>query len=228
MHLDSVHSSSSMFNLVNNLQKMEEFLPAPAVTNFNPSQVVLQITLSTPSGSSLNFLFDTVASAFWCEREVQALFVDIKGNFIRDPLPYSNPLPGPLDRAIESCNRMIQLILEKAPEVINRNLVRVWEKLTFQYPEVFPSDIKEAKEIEAWFQDSENQKLMENVKDLDFTRSDIEILPPILMKIPNIRRIYLYDSPMGAFPELFSKQQSIEILMESQRFYEGPYLLYLE
>ncbi|MGD2169407.1 MAG: leucine-rich repeat domain-containing protein [Chlamydiota bacterium] len=226
-------SDDNLIKLARALEKVAEFLPSQTIAHFDFKNVVVSFDIAHIGASNLDRLFDEMASSFWYERDVQQLFVETKGSFTNlsnaEPGLPTMPknLSGSIEEAAGACHRMAQLIIQKAPEVMDRNIIWVWEKLVAQFPDVFPK-LETPQDMRQWLNDEKNRDKMHGVRHLDLTRSEIEILPPEIHKIPNLEKVYLYDSKITGFPEVLlthPKLSSDEIHMEKLKFLEGPYLL---
>lgn len=209
------------------LRKVAEFLPADAIRNFNKENVSVGLDLTRMDATDLNSLFDLMASSFWFDKDVQALFVQHKGSFNITPSPMQ---PGTsVDEAAEKCCQMASLILKKAPSVMDDNLKIMWDKLRAQFPTIFPAK-ESPQEMRAWINMDANQAAMQSVQKLELGRSKMQIIPPEVNRISQLRQVYLYESDLGSYPYVFEahpreSQIRKNLKMDAFSFFEGPYLL---
>jgi hypothetical protein len=241
--LESPHSSygsssSSMFEagdasemppviaLKGELKEVGKFIPTKRITEFNPKNACTKFTLIDPvtiNPNNLNHIYDDMAGSFWFDRDVQRLFIKSKG-------PYRkcfDSLGKTLEAAVSDCLKMAEHINSISKVTLERNLLLVWERLRGKYStEVFP-DLKNVDEIKEWFNKEDSQRAMESIVGLDLTRSDIEIIPEEVLRIPNLRTVYIVDSKIGTVPHILynlPEGDSRRIIVppcETSTFYDG-------
>ncbi|WP_420421832.1 leucine-rich repeat domain-containing protein [Simkania sp.] len=183
------------------LKKMETFLPTSEVKNFNPGNITLKFDVKHLDATNLSSLYDTMASSFWFSRDVQELYVEHKGSFTL----VSPDFKGTKNEALCRCLKMAELINKIAPDAMDRNLKMVWKKLEaqYQFPHFTTTD-----EMRQYL---ENEKHTLDVTLLDLSRSDIEILPPEILKFPNLSQVILYDTNLGQFPHILSAHSKLDL-----------------
>jgi Leucine-rich repeat (LRR) protein len=183
------------------LQKMQGFLPAPDVKNFDRKNTTLNFDAQHLDASNLSSLYDSMASSFWFSRDVQDLYVQAKG-------PFSLAAPdfqGTKGEALCRCIKMAKLINKIAPEVMDRNLKEIWGKLEAQYQ--FPH-FETPQEMREYLKTGDKHK---EVTLLDLSRSDIEIIPPEVLQFPNLSQVILYDTKLGQFPYVLSAHSNLNL-----------------
>ena len=193
-------SPNHAVKLADELQKMQAFLPAPEVRMFNPNNVSKQFDFQNSSATSLSFLYDTMAFSFWFEREVQDLYIEAKGSFSGSAPTFC----ATLEEAFDHCINMVRLINKIAPEIMDRNLKRVWEKLEAQYE--FPH-LETAEEMRDHFK--KNDILLNRVTILDLSSSDIEIIPPEVLLFPNLTQVSVLDTHVQQFPQVLTAHPTL-------------------
>ncbi|MCP5489814.1 MAG: leucine-rich repeat domain-containing protein [Chlamydiales bacterium] len=187
--------------LAQELQKMQGFLPAPDVKNFDRKNTTLNFDVQHLDASNLSSLYDSMASSFWFSRDVQDLYIQAKG-------PFSLAAPdfqGTKGEALCRCIKMAKLVNKIAPEVMGRNLKEIWEKLEEQYQ--FPH-FETPQEMREYLKTGDKHK---EVTLLDLSRSDIEIIPPEVLQFPNLSQVILYDTKLGQFPHVLSAHSNLNL-----------------
>ncbi|WP_420421831.1 leucine-rich repeat domain-containing protein [Simkania sp.] len=210
----SSESPSQGEQLSRELKKMQAFLPTPEITNFNPSNVTLNFDIKRLDATNLSALYDTMASSFWFSHDVQDLYIKAKSAFTLAPPDFD----GTTEEGVGHCLKMAELINEIAPDVMDRNLARVWGKLEDQYK--FPH-FETAAEMREYLSKGNKQKV---VTLLDLSRSEIEIVPPEILQFPRLSQVVLYDTKLGQFPHVLKAHQSLDpqkILCEDLTFNKG-------
>lgn len=187
--------------LAKELKKLESFLPAPEIVGFKKNNVSLNFDIQKLDASNLSSLYDTMASSFWFSRDVQELYSKAKGSFSWVPPSFS----GTEESALCKCVKMAQLINTIAPEVMDKNLEKVWIKLENQYE--FPH-FETAKEMREYL--NNNNKVLE-VTRLDLSRSDIEIVPPEVLLFPNLSQVILFDTKIAQFPQVLKAHPTLNL-----------------
>lgn len=209
------------------LRKVAEFLPADAIRKFNKENVSVGLDLTRMDATDLNSLFDLMASSFWFDKDVQALFVQHKGSFNITPSPMQ---PGTsVDEAAEKCYQMASLILKKAPSVMDNNLKIMWDKLRAQFPAIFPPK-ESTQEMRAWINTDASQVAMQSVQKLELGRSKMQIVPPEVNRISQLSQVYLFEADLGSYPHVFeahprAKKIRKNLAIDTFSFSRGPYLL---
>lgn len=216
--LESVCSPFSYENqgkaLAEQLKKLQNFLPAPEIVNFDPNNITLNFNAQRLDATNLSSLYDTMASSFWFLRDVQELYIKAKGSFSFAPPNFS----GTEREALSHCIQLAQLIDDIAPEVMDRNLKRVWGKLEHQYH--FPH-FETAEEMRHYLKNSTE---LTRVTLLDLSRSEIEIVPPEVLLFPNLSKVILLDTQIGQFPHVLKAHPKLNlenVLCEDLTFTNG-------
>jgi Leucine-rich repeat (LRR) protein len=188
--------------LAEELQKMQNFLPAPEVRLFDPNNVSQKFDFQNSRATSLSFLYDTMAFSFWFEREVQDLYIQAKGSFSMSVPVFS----GTMEEAFGHCISMALLINKIAPKIMDRNLKRVWEKLEEQYK--FPR-LETAEEMRNHLKSDDT--LLKRVTILDLSSSDIEIIPPEVLLFPNLTQVSVLNTRMTQFPQVLTAHPTLNL-----------------
>jgi hypothetical protein len=210
----SSSNSGQSQKLAQELQKMQDFLPAHEIKNFNLSNLTVSFDISRCDAINLSSLYDTMASSFWFSHEVQDLYIKAKGPFSLAPPDFD----GTEEEAIDHCLKMAQLINKIAPKAMDHNLIRVWERLETQYK--FPL-FATASEMRDYLKTGNKHT---EVTLLDLSRSEIEIVPPEVLQFPNLSQVILTDTKLGSFPLVLNAHQSLDpqkILCEDLTFSKG-------
>lgn len=211
----AIRAGSVLTQLQSDLIKVQEFLPAREISSFNPDHVTLTFDAKNLHATNLSNLFDILASSFWCEKEVQELYVKHKAPFDGILIPRFKA-GMTTDDGARAVSEMATLMTQLAPQVMDRNLERVWEKVV-RYHEGIPA-LDSAEKIREWMR--VNPSAIQGIKTLNLTQSEIEILPPEILQFSNLESIYLIGSKLGQFPHVLKVHPNSARLFENEHLCE--------
>lgn len=211
----AVRTESALTQLQLDLKQVQEFLPAKEISSFNPDQVTLRFDVKNLHATNLSHLFDTLASSFWCEKEVQELYVKHKAPFDGMVIP-SFKEGMTIDDGARAVSEMATLITRLSPQVMNRNLERMWEKVVRYHDGVSPLD--SAEKIREWMKS--HPTVIQGIKMLNLTQSEIEILPPDILQFSKLESIFLLGSKLGQFPHVLEAHPKSDRLLKNEHLCE--------
>ncbi|GAB4188153.1 MAG: hypothetical protein Tsb0015_07810 [Simkaniaceae bacterium] len=216
---DAIESStagplSTLDRLQSSLTEISQFLPSPEIKEFDPKTV---------NAAELDLIFNTLGFSFCFDSEVKDLIVKYKGYFTLFPPPLQC---ASVEEGAAACDELSKLILQKAPAILDKNLLILWKSITKAYPGV-PS-FENPVHIREWLKNEENLDLLETIKEINLIKSDMEILPPEILLFPNLNAIYLYDAALSddpiiayAHPNFKNNKLTIEFDSYSLKRFEG-------
>lgn len=199
---------SSLQKLKNELTRIESFLPSEAIKNFNPATADLE---------DLDQVYDQLACTFLFDKDVADHVLKTKG-------PFKIMMPafqGFVDEAAEACAELAQLLRRKAPEILGRNLVLLWQKVQQDHPELPQSSDPLA--IRTWLRNPVNTPTLAKIRTLDLRIPKLQVIPPAVLAFTGLVSVCLYESGLYYTPHVFDAHpnRSLEIQTDGLKAFEG-------